>query len=292
MEIEVRAPAKINLSLHVTGQRDDGLHLLDSLVAFSGLADIVKVRPGNGVTLTLSGPESKHLDVNDNLVVKAARLFQCDCGARIELVKNLPVASGLGGGSADAAATLKALGELWDIALPDKDAILGLGADVPVCVKGVSARMRGIGDDVIPIPPLPVNMGIVLVNPRVEVSTPAVFRQLANKSNKPMPSTMPEFADAQSFGAWLQDQRNDLQAPAMAQNPVIGDVLDVLSAQEPLLARMSGSGATCFGLYATEYEAKAVGGRLGEQHPGWWVGWSGLLPPVNFSEYLAPTEII
>ncbi|MCF6234455.1 MAG: 4-(cytidine 5'-diphospho)-2-C-methyl-D-erythritol kinase [Rhodobacteraceae bacterium] len=293
---EVRAPAKINLTLHVTGQRDDGYHLLDSLVAFSSLGDTVKVRlgkvhPGNDLTLTLSGPESEHLCVADNLVLRAARLFRCNRGARIELVKCLPVASGIGGGSADAAATLKALSRFWELPLPDKDAILGLGADVPVCLLGVSARMSGIGDELTPVPPLPADLGIVLINPRVAVSTPAVFNQLKNKANEPMQPTIPAFEDAQSFGAWLNDQRNDLQDPAMVLNPVIGDVLDVLSAQNPLLARMSGSGATCFGLYATEYEAKAVGRLLREQHPGWWVRWGGLIPLTDIREYLSPTEI-
>jgi len=286
--VEAFAPAKINLTLHVTGQRSDGYHLLDSLVAFANVGDQIKVRPGNGLTLTISGPEAENLSADDdNLVLRAARLFRCDQGAQIDLIKNLPVASGIGGGSADAAATLKALARLWDRPLPDMDAILGLGADLPVCLTEGSARMRGIGDDIMPVPALPEYLGLVLINPRVEVSTQAVFRRLENKRNEPMQTTIPAFTDAQSFGAWLKDQRNDLQIPAIAQAPVIGDVLDVLSAEKPLLARMSGSGATCFGLYATGYEAKAIGGLLREKHPDWWVNWVSLLPPMSINKLLS-----
>jgi len=271
---------KINLTLHVTGQRADGYHLLDSLVVFADVGDRIDVRPGNDLALKILGPEAENLSADDNLVLRAARLFDCDLGAQIELIKNLPVASGIGGGSADAAATLKALARFWDRPLPDRDAILRLGADVPVCLTGMSARMRGIGDDVTHVPRLPENLGLVLINPRVEISTPAVFSRLENKNNDPMQTTIPEFADAQMFGAWLTDQRNDLQAPAIVQTPIIGDVLDVLTGEKPLMARMSGSGATCFGLFATEYEAKAVCGLLREKYPEWWVNWAGLLPPI------------
>ncbi len=282
--VEAFAPAKINLTLHVTGQRSDGYHLLDSLVAFANVGDQLKMRPGNGLTLTISGPEAGNLLAgDDNLVLRAGRLFRSDQGAQIELIKNLPVASGIGGGSADAAATLRALARLWDRPLPDMNAVLGLGADVPVCLTGVPARMRGIGDDVMPVPPLPGYLGLVLINPGVGVSTQAVFRRLENKCNDPMQTTIPAFADAQSFGAWLKDQRNDLQKPAIAQAPVIGDVLDALSAENPLLARMSGSGATCFGLYTTEAEARAAGGVLREKHPDWWVKWGRLTPPAAIS---------
>jgi len=269
-QIDVLAPAKINLTLHVTGRRLDGHHLLDSLVAFTIVGDQVSVSGGSGKPrLTVGGPFAAGVPTGpENSVMQAAEFY----GARdvsLHLTKNLPPASGIGGGSSDAAATLRALSEFFDKTYP-KD-IIQLGADVPVCMGRYTARMTGIGETLSPVPPLP-ETGVVLVNPGVEVSTPAVFNALASKSNAPMPDRIPSFDTSAALAAWLDDTRNDLEVPAQEICPVIGDVTAALSATRGcLLARMSGSGATCFGLYASQSEADRAQDALSAAHPGWWV---------------------
>lgn len=272
MAIEVAAPAKLNLALHVTGQRSDGYHLLDSLVVFVEIGDRVRVAPARDLSLEIAGPEAEGLSAgDDNLVLRAARAFGAGRGAKITLEKNLPVASGIGGGSADAAAALRALAQLWSVALPGAAAVLALGADVPVCLAGRPARMSGIGEALAPVPPLPRGLAAVLVNPRVAVPTPAVFRALARKDNPAM-EAMPEgFSDASALAGWLARQRNDLQAPAIAAAPAIAEVLARIAATRPLLSRMSGSGATSFGLFASRAEATAAAARLTAERPDWWV---------------------
>ena len=265
--IDVFAPAKVNLALHVTGQRADGYHLLDSLVAFSPVGDGLTLTPAEGLGLKVGGPEGAAVPEGpENLVLKAAALF--GAGAAVGLDKCLPAASGIGGGSSDAAAALRGMAALTGQPLPDAAAVLKLGADVPMCLDPRPARTRGIGEDLTPValPALPA----VLVNPRVEVPTPSVFKALSCKDNPPLPE-IPAFADAGACIAWLADQRNDLQAPAVAQAPVIAEVLAVLAALPGCkLARMSGSGATCFGLFATEAEAEAAQAALARAHPAWW----------------------
>lgn len=274
-EIEVFAPAKVNLALHVTGRRGDGYHLLDSLVAFAPLGDVLRLSPAEGFSLSLSGPEAAGLPAGpDNLVLRAAALMGPGPGARFALQKRLPAASGIGGGSADAAAALRGLGALRGPGTALPEGLAQLGADVPMCLHPRPARTRGIGDQITPValPPLPA----VLVNPRQELSTPSVFNALQNKENPPLPE-IPPFAGAAECIDWLAGQRNDLQAPALALAPVIGTVLAALSARPGCrLARMSGSGATCFGLFATTAEAEAAAQALAAAHPGWWVG-AGLL---------------
>ena len=266
------APAKVNLTLHVTGQRDDGYHLLDSLVVFCGIGDWVCACSAPSVDLTINGPQSHLLtNGNDNLVLRAARLMAVDRGAVLTLDKHLPLASGIGGGSANAAAALRALSRLWDMPLPDAAAVLLLGADVPVCLAGIPARMRGIGGKVDAISQLP-DMHIVLANPGVEVPTPLVFKSLASKQNQPMPDPLPEWADVADFAQWLATQRNDLEAPARAHAPVIDTVLAAIAAQPgAMIARMSGSGATCFGLFETGWAAKQAADAISAAKPAWWV---------------------
>ncbi|AKS47454.1 4-diphosphocytidyl-2-C-methyl-D-erythritol kinase [Octadecabacter temperatus] len=264
--------AKINLSLHVTGLRADGYHLLDSLVMFTSLGDTVHVAPAETLSLTIEGPFATDLDVDDNnLVLRAARSFGVPNGAAITLHKNLPVASGIGGGSADAAATLRALSRLWDIPIPDAETILALGADVPVCMTSELTRMRGIGDELEKLGPAPM-LDIVLVNPNVGVSTATVFNGLGSKSNASMSNDMPDPFDIDEWIDWLARQRNDLQTPALAAAPVINDVLAALSAQRGCeLARMSGSGATCFALFEDSDAQDAAVKALRLAHPEWWV---------------------
>jgi 4-diphosphocytidyl-2-C-methyl-D-erythritol kinase len=267
------APAKINLTLHVTGQREDGYHLLDSLVVFAEVGDWVSVTAGP-LSLAITGPQAAALPVSDdNLVLRAARVM--GVRARIELEKHLPIASGIGGGSADAAACLRALAELTGEALPDAAAVLALGADVPVCLAGRPVRMQGVGEVLTPVPALP-QMFVVLVNPGVAVATPEVFKALSGKDNPAM-RTVPEGDRLAEFVAWLADQRNDLEAPAQALAPVIGDVKAALAAQAGcLLARMSGSGATCFGLFATANEAEAARLVIAARHHDWWCAAGGI----------------
>ena len=266
------APAKVNLTLHVTGQRPDGYHLLDSLVVFCGIGDRVTVQPSAALSLTITGPQAVSLAVqDDNLVLRAARAMDATLGAALTLDKHLPVASGIGGGSADAAATLRALAKLWDKPLPDAQAVLALGADVPVCLLGVPTRMRGIGDRVDRVAGLPP-VYIVLVNPRVAVPTPMVFQALTTKQNTAMPDTLPHWADAADLAQWLTAQRNDLELPARPHAPVIAAVLAAIVAQSSaLIARMSGSGATCFGLFSTAASAKQAADAIAAAQPLWWV---------------------
>lgn len=271
------APAKINLCLHVTGRRADGYHLLDSLVVFAGVGDQVSGTLADPPSLSVEGPKAAGLTgEGDNLVLRAARAM--GVSARIVLEKHLPVSSGIGGGSADAAATLRLLARLSGRALPDAAAVLALGADVPVCLAGRPARMTGIGEGLAPLPPLP-EVWLVLANPGVALSTPAIFRALARADNAPLPRDLPRLRSAADLAAFMMMQRNDLEPPALALEPVIGRVKAALSAQAGcLMARMSGSGATCFGLFADPLAAHAAARAIRAAEPGWWVADAPLLP--------------
>ena len=266
------APAKLNLALHVTGRRADGYHLLDSLVVFADMGDRVTVAPGQG--FTLSGPFAGDLTEDGNLCLRAAVLMGLT--ASIGLEKVLPVASGIGGGSADAAAVLRAFARGGEV-LPGSDALARLGADVPVCMLNRPARMRGVGEVLDPLPPLP-GLHLVLVNPGVAVSTPAVFAALARRDNPGLPDLPVRFADADALADWLALTRNDLQEPALVLAPVIGAVLDALAQTGARLSRMSGSGATCFGLFPTRAAAQEAQARIKAAEPGWWVVATGLAP--------------
>jgi len=268
--VEALAPAKINLSLHVTGQRGDGYHLLDSLVVFADVGDTIRVRHATHTSLTVSGPMVSGVPADPrNLVWRAADLLGVT--ADIELIKRLPPASGIGGGSSDAAATIRAVCGLTDRPLPDPQQFADLGADVPVCLLGHPCRMSGIGEDLSAVPNLPP-FHLVLVNPGCELSTPAVFSRLHSKSNSEMPADFPVWKDAESFAKWLGDQRNDLEDPARELCPTISVVLTKLR-ETPgcLLSRMSGSGATCFGLYASASEAEDAARAIQQTRPDWWV---------------------
>ncbi|GAB4517717.1 MAG: 4-(cytidine 5'-diphospho)-2-C-methyl-D-erythritol kinase [Roseibium sp.] len=274
------ARAKINLSLHVTGRRPDGYHLLDSLVAFPQIGDRLCLEPADELELRLEGPFARDLDgpAGDNLILKAVRAFAETTGAplpgmRLTLTKRLPVASGIGGGSSDAATTLRLLEDFTGTYLAEEDLhslALCLGADVPVCLFPGPQIMRGIGDDLAPGPRLP-DCGIVLVNPRTGVSTPDVFRTLASPDNKPMPALPDRFASLPELAGYLAGCRNDLQAPATVLCPAIGEVLTALEADGRIaFARMSGSGATCFGLCEAG-NAMTVERDLRSARPDWWI---------------------
>ena len=263
------APAKINLTLHVTGQRADGYHLLDSLVVFADVGDRVRVMPAEETTLEVTGPMAEGVPADaSNLVVKAAALF--DLPVAISLEKHLPMAAGVGGGSSDAAATLYAMAGLTGTNTIPEGAV-DLGADVRVCLMRQASRMRGIGEDVQPVEGMP-ELYAVLANPGVAVSTPEVFAALEDKNGLGMPKRIPRWRGAWSAVDWISKQRNDLQAPAIALFPVIGEVLEALRALPGArFARMSGSGATCFALFEERAEADMAAEQLAEAQPGWWV---------------------
>jgi 4-diphosphocytidyl-2-C-methyl-D-erythritol kinase len=261
------APAKINLTLHVTGQRADGFHLLDSLVVFADIGDRISISPLDRLRLQVIGPMAAGVpDGDDNLVLHAAR-FLGVTGADITLEKHLPMASGIGGGSSDAAAVLRALRQSHKAVIPDD--VLSLGADVPVCLPAKSARMSGIGEDISTVENMPA-LPAVLVNPGIAISTPAVFHALERKDGSAMAS-IPAFGDAMECVDWLCRQRNDLQPAAIELAPVIDDVLAALGQSGAKFARMSGSGATCFGLYETKSAAQKAAKSLRASHTGWWI---------------------
>ncbi|WP_408629777.1 4-(cytidine 5'-diphospho)-2-C-methyl-D-erythritol kinase [Aliiroseovarius salicola] len=265
---KIFAPAKVNLTLHVTGQRKDGYHLLDSLVVFADVGDRITVRPNDANRLEVIGPKAAGVPTDgSNLVCKAADLFGVP--VHITLSKHLPAMAGIGGGSSDAAATVLALAELTgDARLPD---VTTLGADVRVCLMRQASRMRGIGEDVSPIEAMPP-LFAVLANTGVEVSTPSVFKALECKNNPPMPKKLPRWKTTAAFINWLATQRNDLEAPAIKGTPQIADTLEALNALPDVrLVRMSGSGATCFALFETREQAERAAAVLRDEQPNWWV---------------------
>jgi 4-diphosphocytidyl-2-C-methyl-D-erythritol kinase len=289
--VRVAAPAKLNLYLHVTGRRADGYHILDSLIAFAGLADAVTAAPAppGEIKLEIDGPFADAITARaeDNLVLRAARTLAAatgtKAGARLRLTKNIPVAAGLGGGSADAAAALRALARLWRVdAAPRLDEIaLALGADVPVCLASQPSFVTGIGEVVTPAPALP-DAGLLLVNPGVAMETAAVFaafdrmeRQTTGGSSFPDGPFAGSFDSVAALAAVLAPARNDLTAAAQGLVPAIGEVLAALAAADGCrLARMTGSGATCFGLFDDPGAAEAARRIVARGHPEWWA-WAG-----------------
>lgn len=268
------APAKINLALAVTGRREDGYHLLDSLVTFTAFGDRIGLAPAAEDRFTLTGRFCGVLSAEaDNLVTRARDRLRAALAptgqpvppVHIHLEKNLPIASGIGGGSADAAATLRGLISLWKAELPADglDALaLGLGADVPMCLASRPLRARGVGEAITPValPALP----IVLANPLVGVSTPAVFQALASRHNPPL-----ALAGAAGWAEALARLRNDLEPPARRLCPEIAVISESLAATGAGLVRMSGSGATCFALYDTDAAAETAAAALSRRHPHW-----------------------
>jgi 4-diphosphocytidyl-2-C-methyl-D-erythritol kinase len=275
------APAKVNLTLHVPGKRADGYHELESLVVFASVGDRLTLVPGE-LALDISGPTAAAAgEGGDNLVLKAARgLAERVAGLRVgrfALEKSLPVAAGLGGGSSDAAAALRLLAKLNGLGLSDPRlhaAATATGADVPVCLDPHSRMMRGIGE-ILGAPVALPKLHAVLVNPRVPVPTKDVFATLAApplaQTPKPDDFILPHM-DAAAIVSAVAQRRNDLEAPALKLQPVIGDVLTALQdAGQCRLARMSGSGATCFGIYFTADDAQAAAHAISARQPGWWV---------------------
>lgn len=269
--VEVAAPAKVNLALHVTGQRKDGYHLIDSLVAFAPIHDRLVIKSGPSLKLAVTGAESDMVPSGmQNLALKAAALVQGGAGSSVLLEKRLPVAAGVGGGSADAAAVLRGLAAHHEDPPALARSALALGADVPMCLACRPCRVGGIGEKIryIDLPSIPA----VLVNPRTPVSTARVFARLARRDNAQMPGGPPPARDMPGVIEWLSEQRNDLEPAALEEAPVIADVLALLRASPGCgLARVSGSGATCFGLFDDERPAREAEARIAALHPDWWL---------------------
>ena len=280
MSVRVFAPAKINLTLRVGKPRADGMHPLQSVVAFADVGDVVEAAAADGLALTVDGPFAVGLAADDdNLVLRAARTLAQAAGAapraKLRLEKNLPIASGIGGGSSDAAAALRALSALWGLNWADAqlaELARGLGSDVPVFFASSStAYMTGLGEIYMPL--VAPSFAAVLVNPMQPVATPAVYRQF----------------DAMGLGGALRDEQpiwqdsaaalhhigvigNDLEPAAVALAPVIADVLGALRADKTVLyAGLSGSGATCFALLGDLNAAQALREKLSARHEAWWV---------------------
>ena len=282
-----QARAKVNLTLRVNGRRADGFHDLESVVAFADCADTLTLSPGPDLELKMSGPLAQACgETSDNLVLKAARLLAERVPAMkagsFSLDKALPVAAGIGGGSADAAAALRLLAQLNGLARDDRrlvEVAQLTGADVPVCINSLGCVMSGVGETLQPLS-LPT-MPCVMVNPRLPVATKDVFKALGLRNGELLVGATdvllqdrwpdPE-ASLEDWVEALAASSNDLEAPAMRVQPVIGKVISALNATNGAwLARMSGSGATCFAIYENTAEAGRAAEKLRRDHPGWWV---------------------
>lgn len=272
------APAKINLALHVTGRRPDGYHLIESLAVFTRFGDRVGVAASDEDRFSVSGPFAAYVPLDEtNLVLRARDALRAAFPDRpcppvsITLEKNLPVASGIGGGSSDAAAALRGLAEFW--AIDDAAALsrigLALGADLPMCLAAQPLIARGIGDGLTTVPGFPA-LGLVLVNPGIAVSTADVFGALTRRDNAPLPP-LPASIDFHSLRNWLETTRNDLEPAARQIEPAIGAAAAALDRAGSGFTRMSGSGATCFGLFETGNVAKRAAVAIRARHPGWFV---------------------
>lgn len=287
--LSVFAPAKLNLFLHITGRQNNGYHLLDSLVCFVDIGDKITIEPQQNFSFEISGPFSNQFQEKDrisnidseNLVVKAARRLAQICekplNVKITLEKNLPLAAGIGGGSSDAASTIWGLQELWDLKRDESyllPLMTNLGADVPACLNCAPVLMRGIGVLLTPAPEMP-EVPILLVNPMIDCPTREVFMHYHGHFKNDI--TLPKrFTDIYDLSAFLQKTENDLYASAAHNIPEIENVIHSIKIEDGcLLSRMSGSGATCFGLFESEVAAEKAKMHILDENPDWWVqtGW-------------------
>ena len=281
------APAKINLALHVTGRRADGYHSLEMLVAFAEVGDELQATLARKDSLSINGPFAAGLGNGEtNLVLRALSAFRqrwpgtLPDGIDLRLAKNLPVAAGLGGGSADAAAALRLFAAMADADIAFTDLLelsRTLGADVPMCLYSRPAEVRGIGEIVLPLKHFPA-CHVVLVNPLVPVVTADVFRRLERRDHPGLPDLGDPLMRPAQLGLWLDETRNDLETPAIGMVPVIGNLIAQLRvANGCILARMSGSGATVFGLFGSSAQAHQAAHDLRETWPSYWVAAAPLL---------------
>jgi 4-diphosphocytidyl-2-C-methyl-D-erythritol kinase len=265
------APAKVNLTLHVIGQQEDGLHLLDSLVTFPKIGDTLSFLNSEQHNLSITSNESINVPTdNKNLILKAAGIINSKYSRSILLKKILPIAAGIGGGSADAAATIRdAISLGYKVSSQD---IVKLGADLLACLESQPLRMTGIGDQLKLINPWPRDGYIILVNPRVPLATKKVFAALEQKNNRPMPPRLPVFSTFKELVYFVKRHRNDLEDTAIKLEPIIQKVLfEIGKNKNCLISRMSGSGPTCFGLFENYTKAYAAKLRLMNDFPNWWI---------------------
>jgi 4-diphosphocytidyl-2-C-methyl-D-erythritol kinase len=268
MKINSFAAAKVNLALHVRGLKSNGYHELHSLVTFANIGDIIEVRPSNELKLTIEGPFADNVPKDtDNIVIKAAKFLFPDGKAHINLIKNLPVEAGLGGGSADAAATLRSLSKLWNIPIPKTPEVLG--ADVPICLLKETAIVQGIGEKITPVS-IPSNLHIVLIKPNIGLSTAKVFNNLKNKHNEKM-CTFKGTDSIEEFANYLNKLRNDLLQTSITIVPLLRDIINFLNVQNGnYYTQMSGSGTTCFGLFDDEVSAMRALSQAKIKFPNMW----------------------
>ena len=286
--VRLAAPAKLNLYLHILGRRRDGFHLVDSLVAFAGVHDTLSILPGIELSLRRRGPEAAALPARDQDLIartaqSCAQALGLGCDASIDLVKRLPVAAGMGGGSSDAAAALRGLATLWRRDVAELAPVATrLGADVPVCLFGRAAFVGGIGEVIGAAPALPA-AHLILVNPRLALSTADVFRRYeAREAVAPTRPFTQSPRDAHELADRLRQTANDLTAAAISLAPVIDTVMAAIAAQPGcLLARMTGSGATGFGVFDAAHQAADAAATIGRAEPGWWVVATPLVSDVS-----------
>lgn len=288
MYLSLPTYAKLNLCLHITGHRPDGYHELESLVMFAATGDMLSIAPGEEIALYLAGPEAKGLSTTDNLVFRAAQALarhgNITSGAKLLLDKHLPISSGIGGGSGDAAAALQLLNLIWELDFPPEtlsEIGLSLGADIPVCLSRRACIMRGVGERLQPVTAPPIPLYALLVNPRVPLATAEVFRTYATQEKKytpPHPLLAQERYTADEWWQMLHSTHNDLQAAAIRICPEIDVLVRFMERLEGCqLARMSGSGATCFGLFTDERMASAALGVVQSALPKYWASVAPLL---------------
>jgi 4-diphosphocytidyl-2-C-methyl-D-erythritol kinase len=282
--LRISAPAKLNLFLHITGRRDDHYHLLESLFVFTKLGDEIQIEPANTLSLNIVGPYSTQLKnepVENNLAFRAGLLlkskYAIQNGAAITLTKNIPIGAGLGGGSSDAAAVLNGLNQLWHLNLSHEtlsDMALSLGADVPACLLAKPTFVSGIGETMDDFS-LPFSIPVLLVNPNIRLSTPSVFQAYQNADLPFSPSIKSRSISAHNWSTFLsmlKNNRNDLEQSAIELEPSIAVILNCLNQQpQCALARMSGSGSTCFALFSDPASAKAAMLTLQSRYPNFWI---------------------
>ena len=275
-DLKIIAPAKVNLFLHITGQRKDGYHLLQSLIAFANYGDSLTITPADEFSVTINNSFSD-LDVENNLITKAAKILaqtlQKDLSCIIHLTKKIPIGAGLGGGSADAAATIKGLLQYWNESIPSPqldEILLSLGADVPICYQNQSAVVQGIGEEIIPFASLP-ELPAVLVYPDKFCPTADIFNTYRQNFSDSI--LIPESFDSKEhLYDFLKQQTNDLTQAACNQIPTIKDVLALINMQQGCaLSRMSGSGSSCFGLFDSTENSETAALNIQKENPDWWV---------------------
>ena len=272
---EEKASAKVNLCLQIVGQKSNGFHLLDSIVGFTEFGDHLSFKESDVLELTVQGAFSDQIPVDkSNLILKAAELlrtlYSIKTGAHITLIKNLPPSAGLGGGSSDAAAAVRGLSRLWGTDLPEIHDLMKIGSDLPVCINQKTQHMKGFGEVLSEINTFP-NLPILLVNPLKRVSTQIVFSMLKNKKNPPLSKYEKLFKTKKDCINWLLLQRNDLMEPAVRVEPVIADVLRLISNQISVKkVSMSGSGATCFGVFENKHDCDLAMKKVRRERPEWW----------------------